>query len=300
MADLLAAVGVPCTLVEIVSAGDVDKTTPLYEMDTRGTPGFFTKELEAELLAGRIDLAVHSLKDLPTDQPPGLVVAAIPRREETPDCLIISPEAVAADRPWKLRKGSRVGTSSLRREAELLCEMPDLEVVPLRGNVPGRIEKVREGKLDAAVLARAGLNRLKLDLSDLVVFELPSDTFIPAPGQGALAIECSAKLASSLAEKFARLNDPRAEKETRIERAVLKGLHGGCSLPLGVKCLAEPGSKELKLKAFLGLLQPAGEGTPKRWISFHRFDISHAEEETLVDKTILKFKEVMHANPGGK
>ena len=297
VAELLKSVGVPTVLVEVESSGDLDKKTPLYEIDALGTPGLFTKELEAELLGNRIDLAVHSLKDLPTTQPEGLVIVAIPQRESTADVLVVRKEAYDPSRPWRLRAGSRIGTSSLRREAQIISEMPEVEVVSLRGNVPGRIQKVREGKVDAAVLAQAGLNRLKLELSEFVLVPLPSDVFIPAPGQGALALECSKRLATALSQQFSLLNHGPTEKETRIERAVLKGLHGGCSLPLGVKCEASSDGKSLKLKAFLGVLRPHELGHPKAWGAFHRFEITHENEETLIDNTIAHFKDVMNANP---
>lgn len=290
VARLLEMNGLSCELVEIESSGDVDKSTPLYEMDTAGSPGFFTKELEAELLAGRIDLAVHSLKDLPTDQPKGLKVGAIPERALAGDCLVIRSSAATRDK-WSIGKGAKVGTSSLRREAQLRCERVDLGIVPVRGNVPTRLRLVSEGKLDAVVLARAGLQRLSLDLSEFVVEELPEGTFVPAPAQGALAVEIREDASVELIRALAAIHDTAAATETQVERAVLKGLHGGCSLPLGVRCWGR--GKNLELKAFLGALKAAAAGRPREWVGFHRFDISGEAPETLVDKTVRHFQSLI-------
>jgi hydroxymethylbilane synthase len=275
----LQALGAPCRLVEIDSAGDKDRTTPLYEMELSGSPGFFVKELEAALLSGMVDLAVHSLKDLPTDQPAGLKIACVPEREIPTDCLI--------SREPTLPPKARVGTSSLRREAQLLSAHPNLVVSPVRGNVPTRVRQVKEGKLDAVVLAEAGLHRLQLDLEGLYRLPLP---FVAAPGQGALAVETRTDLPSKLAEALARLHDVKVAQAVRVERAVLKGLHGGCSLPLGVHVTV---GKQLELKAFLGKLAPVSQGEKRRWISFHDFDIVGADEDILVAKTIAHFKEVL-------
>lgn len=287
VARLLEKCGLECDLIEIESSGDIDRTTPLYEMDTAGSPGFFTKELETELLAGRIDLAVHSLKDLPTEQPSGLKIGAIPERVAADDCLIIR-KAVATREKWSVALGAKVGTSSLRREAELLSERPDLNIVPVRGNVPTRLSFVGDGKLDAVVLARAGMNRLALDLSAFVVEALPEDRFVPAPGQGALAVEIREEAPRELIEALAVIHDRAVALETRVERAVLKGLHGGCSLPLGVRCWGD--GRELKVKAFLGVLKATQAGQRREWVGFHHFDISGQEPQTLVDKTIQYFK----------
>src|SRR5690606_38170499 len=160
--------GIECALVPIVAPGDRDRRSPLYAVED-ASPGLFTKHLEDALLDGRIDLAVHSLKDLPTVQPEELTVARIPQREASEDCLRVNPRAQAhgeaaggAAVARRLARSARVGTCSLRREAELLAVRPDLAIEPVRGDVPSRVEKVERGELDAVVFAEAGLRRLAL------------------------------------------------------------------------------------------------------------------------------------------
>lgn len=285
---LLQAQGVPCELVEIDSSGDKDRTKPLYEMEQVGSPGFFTKELEQALLRREIDLAVHSLKDLPTLQPEGLTVLAIPKREVTEDTLLAKADPASAHLPLGLASGARVGTSSLRREAQLLSVRPDLQIIPIRGNVPTRIRQVEEGKVDAVVLAQAGLNRLQLTPAGLSRRVLTEDTFVPAPGQGALAVEGRVDAPEDVRAALARIHAPEAELETRIERLILRELEGGCSLPLGVRCWA---GKPMKLKAFLGLLKSDKGAKIHVWQGFRSFDISGDSAETLVAQAVAYFKE---------
>ncbi len=283
--DALAAQGIHCVLVEMASPGDADRKTPLYEIEAP-TPGLFTKHLEQALLANEIDIAVHSLKDLPTSQPAGLVVAAVSRRVDSDDTLLVRASRHDASRPLGLPEGAVVGTSSLRREAQLLAERPDLKIIPVRGNVPTRVNKARDGEVDAVVLAEAGIFRLGLELKGLVKVALPREGYVSAPGQGALAIETRVEIPAALRTALDRLNDPASEKETRIERKVLQGLHGGCTLPLGVRCEAAAGG--VSLKAFLGL---AAAG--RKWTSFHRFELTEKDEAVLVDKTVSHFKRIM-------
>jgi hydroxymethylbilane synthase len=296
--DALTKQGISCELVLVESSGDKDRKTPLYEIESE-TPGLFTKQLETALLNGEVDIAVHSLKDLPTDQPQGLYVACIPFRVATHDCLVISPKSGSSHMPLNLKEGAVVGTSSLRREAQLLSKRPDVKVVPIRGNVPTRVQLVRDSKVDAVILADAGLTRLGLDVSDLIRIDLSADEFVPAPGQGALAIEARDSLSATVKQALAVMHDTNAELETRIERRVLKELHGGCTLPLGVRCSISTASPPvLKLRAFLGLSTMrdggmGGEGNVRSWLSFHHFDIQESEEDTLVKKTVIFFKEVM-------
>lgn len=282
--------GITCELVLVDSSGDQDRKTPLYEIES-ATPGLFTKQLESALLNGEVDLAVHSLKDLPTEQPKGLFVASVPFRVTTNDTLVISAQATNPDMPLSLKEGAVVGTSSLRREAQILSKRSDVKVIPIRGNVPTRVQAVRDARVDAVVLADAGLTRLNLDLSGLTRIELSCDDFVPAPGQGALGIEARSSLSGDLKQALAKIHDANAEWETRIERRVLRELEGGCTLPLGVRCsISNPGS--LRLRAFLGIAE-MGEANTRKWVSFHHFDISESEEETLVKKTVAFFKEVM-------
>jgi hydroxymethylbilane synthase len=295
---LLEDQNIPCELVLIESEGDIDRTTPLYEIET-SAPGLFTKQLEQALLDGRIDVAVHSLKDLPTLQPEGLKVACLPPRVITADCIIASPKAIrAGSMPLGLREGATVGTSSLRREAQLLSVRPDLKITPIRGNVPTRIDAVRKGKLDAVVLAEAGLFRLNLlfkNEKDVIKVPLPVENFVPAPGQGALALEVRADDENQKGEKgliscMSKIHHIPTEIETRIERRILRELEGGCTLPLGVRCVSKV--KEIALSAFLGVLKDTG-GVGHTWSSFHHFELRDSTEDTLVRKTVDFFRGVM-------
>ena len=213
------------SIVEISTKGDRDKSDFLYKTDSMG---FFTSEVENALLDGRADLAVHSLKDLPTTCTEGLVVAAIPKRESVADALIASSQAfsVAA-----LPAEATVGTSSLRRIAQLHRLSNDIKCVPLRGNVETRISKVASGQVDAAVIACAGLNRL--GLADKISAILPPQEFLPAPAQGALAVQIRTD-DKELTELVSKLDDKNSRIAVEAERAILSSMHGGCSIPLGV------------------------------------------------------------------
>ena len=200
--------------------------------------GFFTKEIENELLAGTIDLAVHSCKDLETRDPSGLHIAAIAGRATCEELLIIRREALDMKRSLELKHGAIVGTSSARRKSQLKMFRPDVVINDLRGNVPTRVEKLRSGAYDAILLAKAGIDRLELDLSDFVVRTLDPRWFVPAPAQGALAVQSrdSDTRANAAAEE---LHDDRAALCVGLERAVLFGYHGGCQVPLGVHAVKD-------------------------------------------------------------
>ncbi len=211
--------------VEIFStAGDRIQDRPLPAI---GGKGLFTRELEEALLDGRIDGAVHSLKDLPTEMTPGLVLGAIPARENPADLLVSRFGGGLADLP----PGARVGTSSPRRRAQLARLRPDLQFTDLRGNVPTRLRKVREDVVDATLLAAAGLARLGL-LEEADGWALPPELMLPAPGQGALALQIRAGDAR-MAELAAALHDPATAQAVAAERAVLAALGTGCSAPVG-------------------------------------------------------------------
>jgi hydroxymethylbilane synthase len=290
----LETLGLACELVEIVSSGDVDRKTPLYEIEL-SSPGLFTKQLETALLENKIDLAVHSLKDLPTTQPKGLKVAAVSKRVDASDCLLVRASRYDASKLLGLPEGATVGTSSLRREAQLLSERPDVRVVPVRGNVPTRCEKARDGEVDATILAEAGIGRLGLKLEGLVKVHLPSDHFVPAPGQGALALETRSDIPKQLEMALAKLNAIEAETETRVERRVLQALEGGCTLPLGVRCTVHP-PHGLWLRAFLGTTEAGREKGPRRWTGFHRFEATDQNVAALIEKTVGHFKDIMEGN----
>ena len=229
VAEFLAGLGGPCPVVEftnrvVMTDGDRDRKSSLREVSgaSGNGSGAFTNQLAQELLAGRIDVAVHSLKDLPTAMPEGLVLAVTPLREDIHDALCGSTLA-------ELRRGARVGTGSPRRVAQLKALRPDLTVVPIRGNVPPRLAKLKTG-LDAVVLAAAGLRRLGLE--DSITELLPLDDFPPAPGQGAIGIQLRAA-DTELREMLNSYGDPATDAAVRAERALLAELHGGCSVPVG-------------------------------------------------------------------
>ncbi len=234
----------------IRTRGDRIHDVAFHKMEGKG---FFTRELQQALLDGRVDLVVHSLKDLPTGEPEGLALAAIPARAEPWD-LLLAPEGTLrpdhAD-PLGLPQGATVGTSSLRRAAQLLALRPDLRLGALRGNVPTRIRKLREGAHGAIVLAAAGVRRLDLDLGGLDVLELPPEVMLPAPGQGALAVETRAD--GPEREVLAALHDPVAARSVAAERELLRLLEGGCHLPLGTLATAEADGA-VRLEAALGVV----------------------------------------------
>jgi len=216
----------------ITTRGDVDQSPYLAGSVEKG---FFTKELEIALLERRIDLVVHSLKDLPTAEPAGLVNRTILPRATPADWLLIRREfhEPREDGLLPLRAGARVGASSLRRGALLGRYAPHAQSVPLRGNVPTRVRKLSEGQtVDAIVLAAAGLTRLQLDLTPFAVIELSPEWWVPAPGQGALAAQC--RIGDREIEgQVARLADPACVDATLWEREFLRVIEGGCSTPFG-------------------------------------------------------------------
>ena len=217
--------GIEISLMKISTKGDRDKSDFLYKS---GSIGFFTSEVENALLDGRADIAVHSLKDLPTASTEGLIVAAVPQRESVADALIASSQAASIA---ALPVGATVGTSSLRRIAQLRRLRDDIKCVPLRGNVETRVSKVSSGKVDAVVIACAGLNRL--GLADKISAILPPKEFLPAPAQGALAVQIRAE-DNELAELVSQLDDKNSRIAVEAERAILTSMHGGCSIPMGI------------------------------------------------------------------
>lgn len=208
----------------IKTKGDLILDRPLADI---GDKGLFTKELQGALLDGEIHLAVHSLKDLPTDQPSGLALAAVSAREDVRDVLVTR----AGDSLDELPAGSRLGTSSRRRTAQLRHYRSDLDILDLRGNVDTRVRKLEDGQYDAIIMAAAGLRRLGLD-SHITQY-LPMDICLPAPGQGALAIETREDDADTRAMLLAAIDDPEAHRATAAERAFLGRLEGGCQIPIG-------------------------------------------------------------------
>jgi hydroxymethylbilane synthase len=226
VADLLEKTGVRTTLVTYKTAGDRNLAQPLSEI---GAKGLFTKELEDDLAAGKVDCCVHSLKDLPTASPDGLHIGAILPREDPRDVLVVNHH-VGASTLAELPRGTRVGTSSLRRRAQLLALRGDLEVVELRGNVPTRVKKVDDGLVHAAILAAAGLHRL--DVHQRISAYLEAPEWLPAAGQGAIAVQVRSDDPATIAA-LAKLNDRDTEVATMAERGFLAALEGGCQVPIG-------------------------------------------------------------------
>lgn len=234
-AEMLREAGVEVEIHTIKTTSDHRPSTPLSVIDQRDV---FTRQLDEALLAGEIDLAVHSLKDVPTEIPEGILLAAIPEREDPSDALV-------SEAGWDvdgLPDGAAVATSSLRRRAQLLARRPDIRVVEIRGNVDTRIRKVREGEADALILARAGLARLGLDAPHEII---PPDVMLPAVGQGALAV---AMLEDHPLQERAReiLNDRPTERTILAERAMLRTLEGGCRVPVGAHAAGDGAGVRLR------------------------------------------------------
>ena len=226
VAAQLAERGVASELVTYTTIGDRILDKPLSAI---GEKGLFTAELEADLLNGRTDCAVHSLKDLPTADPAGLTIVALLEREDPRDAFVTRP-GVTATSLLELPHGARVGTSSLRRRAQLRALRPDLEVLELRGNVGTRLRKIDEGQVDAALLAAAGLRRL--GLGDRIVSLLDPPQWLGAPGQGAIAVQARANDEAML-RVLRTLDHPATRVAVTAERALLGALEGGCQVPIG-------------------------------------------------------------------
>lgn len=240
--------GVAAELVRIHTSGDKMQTASVAQANaligSEGGKGIFIKELEEALLAGTIDLAVHSMKDVPTETPPGLLFAAITRREDPRDCLISR-----SNRALKgLSAGARIGTSSVRRQAQLRYLRPDLNVTDLRGNVDTRLKKLAAGEFDAIVLAMAGVNRL--GAGDKVTQVFNADVMLPAVGQGALGIETRADDAE-VSKLVASLDDAETRACVIAERSLLRELEGGCQGPVGAWArIAASGALEMEAGVF--------------------------------------------------
>lgn len=233
---MAAHAGLEVELVEIVTKGDRITDRPLNQV---GGQGLFVKGIQEQLLGGKVDLAVHSMKDLPGAQAEGLVLAATPKRADPRDAVVGRP---LADLP----AGARVGTSSLRRGALVRRIRPDLEVVSIRGNVPTRVGKVDSGEVDAAILASAGLDRL--GLSERIAERLDPERFLPAAAQGILALETRAEDARAI-ELVSVLSDSQTSLMAQTERAFLQTLRGGCQVPMA--CHARLEGDEVHCSGFV-------------------------------------------------
>ena len=229
-------------LKKIVTKGDRILDVPLAQI---GGKGLFTKEIEEDLLDGTVDLAVHSLKDMPTVLPEGLCLTAITERANVGDAFVSNKYGSFEELPL----GAVVGTSSLRRKAQLLAKRPDLEIRDLRGNVDTRLRKLDEGLYDAIILAAAGLERL--DHGDRISSLIPADVCLPAVGQGALAIEARTE-DKEVRDMLSFLNDLNTKQATDAERAFLGLLEGGCQVPIGVHADVE--GENIRIEAIIAAL----------------------------------------------
>jgi hydroxymethylbilane synthase len=254
--------GVRAEVTPIVTTGD--KTQASGEsLPEIGGKGLFTLELEQALRSGEIDLAVHSLKDLPTEDVEGIVVGAVCEREDVRDCLVARDGAGLHD----LAPGAVVGTSSLRRAAQLRGLRHDLEITSVRGNVDTRVRKVRDGELDAVVLAAAGVLRLGLVGSVTEWFE--PETLVPAPGQGALAIQCRAQDEAAVHTLLLEIDDEAARATTTAERAFLRALEAGCTAPVGAHGTVGGDGVHVHLRGLVAsidgreVVRVEGEGEPE-------------------------------------
>jgi len=228
----LKALGIESELKIIKTQGDKIQHLSFDKLEGKG---FFTKEIEDQLVDGHIDLAVHSLKDMPTVHAEGLTFAALSYRASVNDVILFKKDKAVPGQPFQLPAGATIGTSSNRRKAQLKDLHPGLVPVDIRGNVPTRLNKARTGEVDAVMLAAAGLERLELDLSDMAVIRPSPREFVPAPGQGVMAIQ-TRKDAMETRRALAPLHNLTVGECTNVERTVLNMMEGGCSMPLGVYC----------------------------------------------------------------
>lgn len=257
-------------LIRIKTSGDKIKDVPLAKI---GGKGLFVKEIEEALLDGRVDLAVHSMKDVPTDLPEGLHIAAIAKREDPRDAFI-SKDGKGL---FQIKEGAKIGTSSLRRQVQIKRKRPDLVIEPLRGNLDTRLKKLRDGSgLDAIIVALAGLKRMGWE--EEVTEILPPDVIIPAIGQGAIGIETRIDMAD-INDLIAFLNHEETSLAVRAERAFLKRLEGGCQVPIAAHGTIDGG--RLFLVGFVGSIdgsrsvEGSVEGLPQDW---ERLGIELAED----------------------
>lgn len=239
--DRLAESNIECELKIIKTQGDNIQHLRLDKLEGKG---FFTKELEEELLSEKIDIAVHSHKDLPTVNPPGLIIAAVSEREDPSELLLILKEKVDPTQKFNLKEHAVVGTSSNRRKSQLLSFRPDLKVKDLRGNVNTRIRKLRARDYDAIMIAKAGVTRINIDLSDLHVEAISPVEFIPAPAQGVLAVQIR-ESDNELFQALQTIHNKEVAEAIGVERKVLNLFEGGCHMPLGSYCRFEEGKYQV-------------------------------------------------------
>jgi hydroxymethylbilane synthase len=261
----------PVRLEIIKTSGDRIDNLSFEKMEGQG---FFTKELEEALLTGTIDLAVHSLKDLMTTMPDGLTLGAVGFREDNSEAILIRKESYDPEQTLQIKEGGVIGSSSVRRQCQIAKLSPDLELKDLRGNVPTRVNKLRDGLYDAIIIACAGIKRLALDISDLKINILECRDFLPAPGQGILGIQIREN-DDRIGEIVSSLDDPTARKQTQLERGLLARFEGGCQLPLGA--WSRIADDSMSLHAVLGCRKE------DRWIGLARTSISGENIDNIVE-----------------
>lgn len=275
----------PVQIEIIKTQGDQIDSLPFDKMEGKG---FFTKEIEEALLDKRIDLAVHSLKDLMTTMPDGLVLSAVGFREDNREAVLIRKESLDPTRPLSVKENGVMGSSSVRRKCQIAHLSPDLQLADLRGNVPTRIDKLRAGRYDAVLVAYAGIKRLAcqpsklaLDLSDIEIIILGRDRFLPAPGQGVLAVQtrCDDDETSQIA---AKLDDRQVRLQAELERGLLTRFVGGCQLPLGA--FAEIDGSELRLHAVMGIRENG------QWLGLARASVSGNDPQKVIEDVSAKLQ----------
>lgn len=265
---------------EIVTQGDRNLKDSLQKI---GGKGVFVKEIEAQLQTGEIDFAVHSLKDVMPVLPDDLMIGAIPKRESPFDCLI-SPRKFSS--LTDLPNGARIGTNSLRRQGQLLHLRPDVQVIPIRGNVDTRIKKIEKEHLDGVILAESGLDRLQVPLDGLYRLSL-RDEILPATGQGALAIECRKTDADTLA-LLSTIDDATTQQNVRVERDFLRALGGSCNYPIGA--FAETSGSQVTFKGLVA--SPDGQHLFNKTVQGAPEDnLGQQAADTLISEGALKLIE---------
>lgn len=278
----LKKIGIKAVIKIIKTQGDKIQNLSFDKLEGKG---FFTKEIEEALINKEIDLAVHSHKDLPTENPPGLIIAAVSYREDPSEILLINKNAVDPKQRLMLKKNAVVGTSSARRKAQLLALRNDIEIKDLRGNIPTRIEKLKKEGYDAIILAAAGVERLKISLDEFHVEKLAPENFIPAPAQGVLAIQIREE-DKTLFDELQKINQIDVQTTISVERKVLRLLKGGCHMPLGAYCIAEENDEDEVIYKLHVSMAETWNATP-RYIY-----IESKSTENLAQKAVEKIKNI--------
>jgi len=272
--EKLAAIGVESELIIIKTTGDQIQHLSFDKIEGKG---FFTKEIEEALLRGEIDLAVHSMKDLPTNAPEGLVISAVSYRDDPADILLINKKIADSGKLLHLPENAKIGTSSFRRKGQLLDLRADLQLLDIRGNVPTRIQKLAQGDFDAIILASAGVNRLNIDVSSFKIIRFDPSEIVPAPAQGVLAWQTMADDIQTR-KILMGLHHSEVADVTNVERKVLNLMNGGCQMPLGVYCY----------KDALGNYHIHAAYSPRYDLPMIRVSISSATHYQLAEKVVEK------------